>query len=1708
MSARADRSRGRRGTAVIVSLSLAVLACVFSPAALAAGSGRPFLSSFGSFTGSDPQAIAVDRSNGDIYVANTANNTVERFDSSGNAKNFTAGPDSGTNTLTGFAFDSGPSAVEIAIDRSGGPHDGYIYVANGFGGNVKVYSNDGTPVGNITGDGTAAGSFNEPCGVAVDQSNGNVYIGDYGARVWRYTPTGPGLSESDYSGGIDPGFNPCQVAADNGNVWAADWDNTGPVKRFSASDFTTGAPPSPAGSTVDTTAKALATDHTTGDLYVDEGDTIHVFDTSDTSLYTFGSSSDFSGSAGVGVMGANGNAYVADPTGHQIDIYGPYLGAVSNSAKAVTKAVSVDDLSDTAVTLRGRLVPGNDPSITDCHFDWVSDTQFQIDGFASANTTPCAEGNSFTAAADVHADLTGLNPNTTYHFRLNITGSTSGDVLGSDMTFTTFVLQPRTIARTIGSPETLQPGGDFSTPGGIAINTTGSGGVPAGTFYVVDTSNLRIQRFSPSGQFVAAWGWGVRNGSAEYQICTDAPTCQRGIAGGGSGQIGSAGAGGVAVDPSTGAVYVQDSNFRIDVFSASGTVEGAFGWGVADGASQLEFCTVTCKKGLFGDGDGQLGRFLPDELTVDSSGKLYFADSGNKRVEVFQPTISGGAVTGAGFDTNITGGFGVPSLPGPDGVAVDSAGDLFVLDSSQLPNNPGNNRIEEFDSSFNPIATNYAASPLTSVFGSGVLVALSMDANDHLFVLGTRAANSNRFAVAELDSNGSLLSVHGADMTANDPTQGPGMAVAPASLGGNLYVASNNVGILEGVYVLSDAIPKMGPVTVHAGTTATFSGTVASKGFDTTYHFEYSTDGQSWTAFPTRDADAGTDPGNIPVSQDVTGLVGSDTYHVRLVQDRGDAGGGSATSAETTFSTDPAAPDITDAHFSDLSDTGVTLRADVNPESQSASYHFEYADDADFQANGWANAQRVPASDASLASGSVPVAVSRFVAGLSPSTVYHWRLVASNGTGTTDGAEKTLTTFDSGPGSCPNAQFRVGPSANLPDCRAYELVTPADSGGIFMSGEGLQNHAVTADGNSLAYATRGQDLPSFQGNGFYDLFVASRRSNGWQSSVTAPDGSQSVLPELRYVSPDLAYSDWDTTNSADQGTLGPTGAGGGGTWLRLPDGSFQHTGIGSLGASPNACVDQITSGATHVIFQTGCSDDATASLEPGAPQSGAIYDRTPGGATHLVSVLPGGTPSTGSYVGSSADGSAVVFSAAGEYYVRVNNTATLDLTSVASTYEGIAGDGSAVFYLNGGDLYRYDVANQTSSQITSAGDVTVVNIPEDGHHAYFTSRHALAAGGVSGQDNLYYWDGSPNPGFIGVLNPDDLTTALDSFNDAIPSLAHWTDAITGHATQPALDTSRTTPDGTSIAFQSEAQLTSFDNAGRAEIYLFKIGDTAPICVSCDPNGQTPNSDAQFLSPTNGGARGTSAVVPNLSSDGRTVTFETSNALVSADSNGMQDVYRWTRGRGIGLISSGTSSKPTYLYDVTPTAGDIFLLTHQQLVPNDFNAGAPAIYDARVNGGIASQFTSPPAACAGDACQGKPTPPPAPPVVGSVSFPNPGNLKPGASSAKPGVLTRTVHGATFLIKVRVPAKGLITISGTDVHTVQRSVSKAGTYMLRAGLTAKEKRLLARRRKLELELHVAYAPASGQASAVMVSLTVRPAIRHVVRRAVTRNQGGAR
>lgn len=262
------------------------------------------------FTGSSlsgPDAVTVDQSNGDVYVAETGAKQVARFKQNGTPDAFTEGPGAGTNKFGANVL--GSSESELAVDNSGGPFNGDLYVTNYP--KISVYSPTGAELGALTGSGTNSGSFGDACGVAIEQSTGAVYVGDYSGYIWRYLPTGSApISDADYTvtGLHTTGMNPCQVAADSaGHVYAAAWAN-GPVKEFDASVFAPGSPPALSGTFIDTLGKAITTDPLTNELFVNEGNRIEVFKPNGEPLTTFGSGS-ISNSRGIAVNDASHHAY-------------------------------------------------------------------------------------------------------------------------------------------------------------------------------------------------------------------------------------------------------------------------------------------------------------------------------------------------------------------------------------------------------------------------------------------------------------------------------------------------------------------------------------------------------------------------------------------------------------------------------------------------------------------------------------------------------------------------------------------------------------------------------------------------------------------------------------------------------------------------------------------------------------------------------------------------------------------------------------------------------------------------------------------------------------------------------------------------------------------------------------------------------------------------------------------------------------------------------------------------------------------------------------------------------------------------------------------------------------------------------------------------------------------------------------------------------
>ncbi len=190
--------------------------------------------------------------------------------------------------------------------------------------------------------------------------------------------------------------------------------------------------------------------------------------------------------------------------------------------------------------------------------------------------------------------------------------------------------------------------------------------------------------------------------------------------------------------------------------------------------------------------------------------------------------------------------------------------------------------------------------------------------------------------------------------------------------------------------------------------------------------------------------------------------------------------------------------------------------------------------------------------------------------------------------------------------------------------------------------------------------------------------------------------------------------------------------------------------------------------------------------------------------------------------------------------------------------------------------------------------------------------------------------------------------------------------------------------------------------------------TAPSQGSSPAPRATPRANLRSKEVARCCRKATKTGVGNLLTDAGQVFFETRDALVPADTNGVLDVYEYEDGQA-SLISSGTSSFESTLEGVSESGDDVFFRSDQQLVPQDNQEGQIVIYDARVDGGFAEP-SSPPACTTADACRTPVSPQPS--IYGapaSQTFSGVGNLAPAPLTVVKKVTKKTVKCKQGLVK---------------------------------------------------------------------------------------------
>jgi hypothetical protein len=403
----------------LIGFALLLLVLASAPAIAAPGHPVAGISSTGA--GTSPHAVAVDAA-GNFYVFDPNRNGLAKFDPSGNPLDFAAAVSYvGGNELLGtpagpFAPHNPSQHFGVAVDDSGGPNDGDIYLTlEGDTAAAFVYDASGSYLGKL---GSAA------CGVAVNQANGAVYVTNGGSVVDYGVPSGD-LASTVPLGTLAVRTD-CNLAVDaTGAAYVA--PASGPVGKYDASQFGTASPiPAVAFEPGDFSNRAVAVDPVDGSLYVDKGSQILKRDAAGTQQgQAFGQLSESGGMA----VDAGRDVWVTD-SGGGIFVFGPDEVQLPAGSTGGSSGVTA-----TSAAVEGSVDPDGAGGVTGCEFRFGEDTGY-ADG-AVPCTPAASSGSPIIAPTAVSANLTGLISGMAYHYRLFVTNANGTQMSTGDQTLTT-----------------------------------------------------------------------------------------------------------------------------------------------------------------------------------------------------------------------------------------------------------------------------------------------------------------------------------------------------------------------------------------------------------------------------------------------------------------------------------------------------------------------------------------------------------------------------------------------------------------------------------------------------------------------------------------------------------------------------------------------------------------------------------------------------------------------------------------------------------------------------------------------------------------------------------------------------------------------------------------------------------------------------------------------------------------------------------------------------------------------------------------------------------------------------------------------------------------------------------------------------------------------------------------------------------------------
>ncbi|HEX5712540.1 MAG TPA: hypothetical protein VFX85_04415 [Solirubrobacterales bacterium] len=616
---------------------------------------------------------------------------------------------------------------------------------------------------------------------------------------------------------------------------------------------------------------------------------------------------------------------------------------------------------------------------------------------------------------------------------------------------------------------------------------------------------------------------------------------------------------------------------------------------------------------------------------------------------------------------------------------------------------------------------------------------------------------------------------------------------------------------------------------------------------------------------------------------------------------------------------------------------------------------------------------------------------------------------------------------------CPNAAFRTGFAANLPDCRAYELVNPPSRD----YGDVMRMVGAGDDGDHTGFTTMVAGDKAL-GAQIGSYMLAHRTPAGWvteDANAALVQGTAGLIISFlngfsadrtkAIVSSIESFDPRDVNNSDD---IYMVDVGLGTTHLLSygPTGNTGGFGTRPLGASSDFSRVVLMAGAQPLLPEVP--------PYPGmSTAEGPIYVRE-GDDLQLVTVLPDGSPTAATLP-------------SGAWTDRGVNATDLFASKVAhGGMRAVSDDARRVFFNTGswaalGPLLQRDMTVSPPRTVAvsaseKAGDVgtehpaKLIGASSDGSVAYIESAAELTdaatpGGGIyrfelnapAGQRLEQLTPANPEPGMpggVGDLGGLSLRSAIVSDDathvyftttavltpGAVPGVVNayvWSGGSTRLVASLGTGAvARVSRDGRFAIFTSKASVNGATNDGHTAIYVYDESAGELACASCRPDG-TPSQGDSFLADYPHAPIPTGLTQPRNIADDGTVFFGSADTIVNADQTAFFDVYQYRAGE-VSLLTAGQGNRSSFPGDNSDDGKTVFVMSPTPLLPQDRDANELDAYAVRVGGGF-PQPPTPAAGCEGEACRGAVSTPPSAAAPVTPNFVGPGNSQSGRNQVK-------------------------------------------------------------------------------------------------------------